>query len=121
MKILVVDDSSTMRRLIINLLSSKVGDIEFHEAEDGKEAVMKFKEQPFDVIFMDMFMPNMNGVDAVKKIRLNDKKVKIIMVTTNVDKNNILMALKAGVNNYVVKPFTSEFLLQKFQDTLSRQ
>lgn len=118
MKILVVDDSKAMRRHIINILSSKLGKpCEYVEAEDGKEAVEKLKIFKCDLVLMDWNMPKMSGIDAVKKIRSLKIKTPIIMVTTNIEKSNVLQALKTGANNYVAKPFSDDILIQKVNDT----
>jgi len=120
MKVLVVDDSVAMRRIIINALSSMSGEkLQFDEAGDGKEAVDKIKLFTYDMIMMDWNMPNMSGLAAVQKIRSFKVRTPIIMVTTNTDKSNVITALKAGANNYIAKPFTNDILVQKFRDTIT--
>ncbi len=115
-KILVVDDSSTMRRIIINTLS-RLGFKDTIPAADGVEAWEAYKNNKDDIsiIITDWNMPNMNGLEFVKKVRSVDKKTPIIMVTTEGGKKEVITALKAGVNNYIVKPFTPQVLKEKLQ------
>jgi len=115
MKIVVVDDSSTMRRIIKNTLNS-IGYKDLLEGDDGIEGWEQIDSNPnIDIIITDWNMPNMNGLELVKKIRA-DKRFQdtpIIMVTTEGGKAEVITALKAGVNNYIVKPFTSQILKEK--------
>ncbi len=118
MKILVVDDSSTMRRIIVNTLGGHGYD-DIVEAEDGVQALSKFKGNGgIDLILTDWNMPNMNGLDFLTKVREENKDVPIVMITTEAEKSNVLTAIKAGANNYVVKPFTPEVLKEKLGDYL---
>ena len=116
MRILVVDDSSTMRRIITNVilqLGYKKDDIE--EAENGQIAWELLNNSQFDVVLTDWNMPIMSGLDLVKLIRNEDKyaSLPIIMITTEGGKAEVVTALKAGVNNYIVKPFTAVLLKDK--------
>jgi len=119
MKILVVDDSSTMRRIIKNTLT-KLGYEDLEEAEDGADALKKMAG--IELLITDWNMPNMNGLELVKAVRANPvfKAVPIIMVTTEAAKAEIVEAIKAGVNNYVVKPFTQEVLKDKIGQVLNK-
>ncbi|NDJ27762.1 two-component system response regulator [Campylobacter sp. MIT 12-8780] len=120
MKLLVVDDSSTMRRIIKNTLE-KLGHSEVLEAEHGVEAWdLLSKNDDVKVVITDWNMPEMNGLDLVKKIRAEKKyeDMPIIMVTTEGGKAEVITALKAGVNNYIVKPFTPQILKEKLEDVL---
>lgn len=119
MKILLVDDSKTMRNIQKKILET-IGGIEFTEAGDGVEALSQLGKGPFNVIIIDWNMPNMDGITLVSRIRASDKKTPLIMVTTEAEKNRIIDALKAGVNNYVVKPFTPETLVEKVKATLAK-
>ena len=120
MKILIVDDAKTMRTIIKNVLK-KLGfsDENFLEAEDGVEALKRLEEyaNEIKIIFLDWNMPNMNGFEFLKKVRANKKynNIKIVMVTTETKKENVIAALKAGVNNYIAKPFTPQVLKQKLE------
>jgi two-component system chemotaxis response regulator CheY len=116
MKFLIVDDSSTMRRLVINTLT-KAGFSDFAEAGNGNEGVEQLAKCPIDVVITDWNMPVMNGLDFVRAIRANaaTRQVPVLMVTTNAAKDDILQALKAGVNDYVVKPFTPDVIKAKVQ------
>jgi two-component system chemotaxis response regulator CheY len=119
MKILVVDDSSTMRRIISNALSSAVEGSEIVEAGDGQEGFAAFEQNPdVDIILTDWNMPNMNGLDFLTKVREVNKEVPVVMITTEAEKQNVVTAIKAGANNYVVKPFTPDVLKEKLSGFL---
>jgi two-component system chemotaxis response regulator CheY len=115
MRILIVDDSSTMRRIIGNVVQQLgVAKDDFDEAEDGVVAWKLFQEKnDYDVVLTDWNMPNMNGLELVKHIRSADKSIPIVMITTEGGKGEVITALKAGVNNYIVKPFSAEILKEK--------
>ncbi len=117
MKIITIDDSSTMRRIIKNTLQRIGYGSDVLEAEDGKQALDILSQNKVDLIITDWNMPNMDGLTFVKKIRSMSEwdDVPIIMVTTEAAKEDILEALKAGVNNYIVKPFTPEVLKEKIE------
>ena len=114
MRILVVDDFSTMRRIIRNILK-QLGFINVEEAEDGSAAFEKLKEADYDLLITDLNMPNMTGLDLLKEVRANEKlkDLKVLMVTAEAEKENIIQAAQAGANEYVVKPFTADVLGQK--------
>lgn len=119
MKILVVDDSSTMRRIIKNTLN-RLGYTELFEAEHGAEAWEILQQNDLDVLITDWNMPEMNGLELVKKVRGEERylDMPIIMVTTEGGKAEVITALKAGVNNYIVKPFTPQVLKEKLEAVL---
>jgi len=121
LKILAVDDSPTMRRIIINTLK-RAGYSDVVEATDGKDALAKMQVEKVDFVITDWNMPEMDGLALVTSIRTSEefKKLPILMVTTRSVKDDIVEALKAGVNNYIVKPFTPETLKQKIDDCLSK-
>lgn len=121
MKILLVDDSKTMRNIQKKVLEG-LGGVEFAEAGDGIEALTAVAANPagFNLILVDWNMPNMDGHTFVTRVRANDKKTPMIMCTTEAEKTRVVDALKAGVNNYVVKPFTPEVLLEKVKTTLEK-
>ena len=114
MRFLIVDDSSTMRRIIINTLT-KLGYESFLEAGNGREGLDRLAAGPVDLVITDWNMPEMNGIDFVRNLRATEqgKSVPILMVTTNAANDDVSEALRAGVNNYVVKPFTAETLKEK--------
>jgi len=118
MKFLIVDDSATMRRIVANSLQ-RIGFQEFDEAGNGVEALAKF-DGSFDFVITDWNMPNMGGLDFVKALRgrPDGKSVPVLMVTTRSVKEDILQAAQAGVNNYVVKPFTPQVLKEKIDQVL---
>ncbi len=119
MKIMLVDDSRTIRNIEKNVLS-QLGYTDILEAEDGIEALNQIASGMPDLFLVDWNMPNMDGLTLVKKIREQDKNVPIIMVTTEAEKTRVVEAIKAGVNNYVVKPFTTETLGGKIKQTLEK-
>lgn len=115
MKILVVDDSSTMRRIIKNTLA-RLGYKDILEGADGVEGWEAMNSNPdVEMLITDWNMPEMNGLELVKKVRADERFVDlpIIMVTTEGGKAEVITALKAGVNNYIVKPFTPQVLKEK--------
>ncbi len=121
MKILLVDDSRTMRNIQKKVLEA-LAPVEFAEAGDGVEALglLATTAGGFDLIFVDWNMPNMDGHTFVTRVRATDKKTPMIMCTTEAEKARVVEALKAGVNNYVVKPFTPEILLEKTRTVLDK-
>jgi two-component system chemotaxis response regulator CheY len=117
MKALVVDDSEVMRKVLVGALArADITDVE--QASDGKEAVEKVAAGNYDLVLMDWYMPNMLGIDAVRKIRGSGNKVPIIMVTTEAEKSRVIEALKAGANNYIIKPFEPSAIVAKIKDML---
>lgn len=115
MKLLVVDDSSTMRRIIKNTLA-RLGYKDVLEGADGVEGWSALDSNPdVEMLITDWNMPEMNGLELVKKVRADDRftDLPIIMVTTEGGKAEVITALKAGVNNYIVKPFTPQVLKEK--------
>lgn len=119
MRFLVVDDSSTMRRIIINTLN-KLGHTECHEAANGREGVDRLASTPVDLVITDWNMPEMSGIDFIRAVRANEatRKLPVLMVTTNAAEDDIKEALRAGVNNYVVKPFTPDTIKDKIEAAL---
>lgn len=122
MKCLLVDDSKTMRNIEKKVLGA-LPNAEFTEAADGLEALSAIAATPggFDLLLVDWNMPNMDGITLVRKIRETNKVTPIIMATTEAEKGRVLEAIRAGVNNYVVKPFTPESLMEKVNQTLAKK
>jgi two-component system chemotaxis response regulator CheY len=115
LKLLVVDDSSTMRRIIKNTLN-RLGYKDILEGADGVEGWNALDTNPdIEMLITDWNMPEMNGLELVKKVRADARfaDMPIIMVTTEGGKAEVITALKAGVNNYIVKPFTPQVLKEK--------
>ncbi len=119
MKILLVDDSRTIRNIQKSTLKT-LGHEDILEASDGVEALKIKAETPPDLMLVDWNMPNMDGITLIRKIRETDKTTPIIMCTTEAEKSRILEAVKAGVNNYVVKPFTAETLSERIEQTMAK-
>jgi two-component system chemotaxis response regulator CheY len=120
MKVLLVDDSRTMRSIWKRVITA-MGNHETSEASDGREALTEIQQSgPFDLILLDWNMPNMDGFTLLQKVRETDKQTPIMMVTTEAEKPRIIEAIKAGANNYVVKPFTPDTLQQKIEETLKK-
>ncbi len=120
-KVIFVDDSLTMRRIILNALK-KIGFTNIIEAENGLDALEKMEKQEVDLVLTDWNMPEMNGEQFVKELRSNEKykKLPILMITTRGMKDDVITAVKLGVNGYVVKPFTPEILRGKINDVVSK-
>lgn len=123
MKILVVDDFSTMRRIIRNLL----GELGFtganiSEADDGNSALAVLRAQPIDFVVTDWNMPGMTGIDLLRSIRADDalKSLPVLMVTAENSREQIIAAAQAGVNGYIVKPFTAVTLKEKIDRIFER-
>lgn len=120
-KILVVDDFSTMRRIIKTLLK-ELGFENTHEAEDGAAALKLLKKDRFDFVITDWNMPNMLGIDLLKSIRADGAlaQLPVLMVTAEGKREQIIEAAQAGVNGYIVKPFTSPVLQEKLDKIFAR-
>ncbi len=121
MKILVVDDFSTMRRIIKNLLKD-LGFSNIQEADDGSTALPMLQQGDFDFVVTDWNMPGMQGIDLLRAIRKDDrlKHLPVLMVTAEAKKEQIVAAAQAGVNGYVVKPFTAATLKEKLEKIFER-
>jgi two-component system chemotaxis response regulator CheY len=122
MRVLVVDDSSTMRRIIINTLK-KIGYEDTCEAGDGREALKSLAATPADMVVTDWNMPEMTGPEFVEALRAVPAlaKIPVLMVTTQAAKEDVIVALKAGVNDYLIKPFTPDALKDKLQTLLAKE
>ena len=121
MKILVVDDFSTMRRVVKNLLRN-LGFTNISEADDGNTALPMLQGGDFDFVVTDWNMPGMQGIDLLKAIRADNKlsHIPVLLITAEAKKEQIVMAAKAGVNGYIVKPFTTAILKTKLDKIFER-
>lgn len=121
MKILIVDDFSTMRRIIKNLLRD-LGFNNTDEADDGQTALPKLQKGEFDFLVTDWNMPGMDGLELLKAVRADPKlqSLPVLMVTAEQKKEQIVEAAKAGVNGYIVKPFTAHTLDEKINKIFER-
>ncbi|EGH97040.1 Chemotaxis protein CheY [Pseudomonas syringae pv. delphinii] len=121
MKILIVDDFSTMRRIIKNLLRD-LGFTNTSEADDGLTALPMLQSGAFDFLVTDWNMPGMTGIDLLRQVRADDrlKSLPVLMVTAEAKREQIIEAAQAGVNGYVVKPFTAQALKEKIEKIFER-
>jgi two-component system chemotaxis response regulator CheY len=119
MKIMLVDDSKTMRNIQKAVLT-QLGYTQIQEACDGQDALSKVFVFGPDLLLVDWNMPNVDGLSFVKAYRQQNKATPIIMVTTEAEKARVIEAIKAGVNNYVVKPFTPDLLSQRINETMAK-
>lgn len=121
MKILIVDDFSTMRRIIKNLLRD-LGFTNTSEADDGHSALPMLQHGDFDFLVTDWNMPGMTGIDLLRAIRADDKlkTLPVLMVTAEAQRDQIIDAAKAGVNGYIIKPFTAVTLKEKLDKIFQR-
>ena len=113
MNVLVVDDSGVMRKIIARSLGA-LGVSGISEAGDGREALEVFGDgSGFDLVITDWNMPEMNGLELTQQIRSGGSNVPVMMVTTESEKESVMQAIQAGVNDYLVKPFDGEMLKAK--------
>lgn len=121
MKILVVDDFSTMRRIIRNLLRD-LGFENVAEADDGNTALPMLRRGGFDFLVTDWNMPGMTGMELLKAVRADDnlRGLPVLMVTAEAKREQIIAAAQAGVNGYIVKPFTAVTLKEKIEKIFER-
>ncbi|ARA80475.1 histidine kinase [Pseudomonas amygdali pv. tabaci str. ATCC 11528] len=121
MKILIVDDFSTMRRIIKNLLRD-LGFTNTSEADDGLTALPMLQSGAFDFLVTDWNMPGMTGIDLLRQVRADErlKSLPVLMVTAEAKREQIIEAAQAGVNGYVVKPFTAQALKEKIEKIFER-
>ena len=121
MKILIVDDFSTMRRIVKNLLRD-LGFTNTQEADDGTTALPMLVNGDFDFLVTDWNMPGMTGIELLKRVRADErlKNLPVLMVTAEAKRDQIVAAAQAGVNGYVVKPFTAAVLKEKIDKIFER-
>ena len=112
LKTLIVDDESELRKSVVSILKNTNLNIEFEieEASNGKEALDKVKLKPFDLILMDVRMPEMNGLDALKEIKEHDPRTFVVIMTAHSNLNDAVIAIKEGAYDYVEKPVSPEKL-----------
>ena len=122
MKVLAVDDFPTMRRIVKTLLR-QLGYTNVSEAEDGQAALTKLQQEEFDLVLLDWNMPRMTGLELLKAIRADEtlRHTPVVMITAEGRKEDVLDAVKAGVNNFIVKPFTAETLEEKLNKVLEKK
>ncbi len=119
MQVLTIDDSATMRKIIKDFLG-KMGDFTITEAENCDDALKKLAATKMDLILVDWNMPGMTGIDFVKTVRgiSSLANTPIVMITSNAEKEQVLSAVMAGVNAYIVKPFTADIFTQKLSEVI---
>ncbi|MBW2031850.1 MAG: chemotaxis response regulator CheY [Deltaproteobacteria bacterium] len=116
MKVLIVDDFATMRRILRNVLK-QIGFSNISEAEDGRAAIKELKKDKYGLVLCDWNMPGVTGIEVLTQMRSDSelKDIPFVMVTAEAQKENIIEAVKAGVNSYIVKPFTAETIEEKLK------
>jgi len=126
MKILVVDDMATMRKIIKNMLT-QIGFKNLAEADDGSKAWPMIQEayelgEPYEFIVSDWNMPEMSGLDLLKNIRSSEqfKTLPFLMITAEAEQGNVVVAVKAGVSNFIVKPFSAQVLKEKIDKIFNK-
>jgi two-component system chemotaxis response regulator CheY len=121
MRFLIVDDFQTMRRIVRNILR-QLGFVNCEEAEDGEQAYMKLKGGGFDFVISDWNMPRVDGITLLKRVRSDPalKDMPFLMVTAEAEKDKVIEAIRSGVSNYVIKPFTAEVLKEKMDRILEK-
>lgn len=119
MQVLVIDDSATMRKIIKDSLS-KIGNFEIVESENCDDGLQQLANTSVNLILVDWNMPGMSGIDFTKAVRSNPAlaKIPIIMITSNAEKQHVLSAVTAGVNDYIMKPFTVDVFAQKISNVV---
>jgi two-component system, chemotaxis family, chemotaxis protein CheY len=119
-KVMIVDDFATMRRIVKGILK-QLGFSKIIEAEDGSAALLELKKNPVGLIVSDWNMPKMSGLDLLKAVRgdASLKHIPFVMVTAEGQKENVIEAVKAGVSNYIMKPFTPETFSEKLEKVLA--
>ena len=116
-KILITDDSALMRAVLKNFISKE--DHEVIEAQEGKDAIEKFKKEKPAMVFMDILMPNgLDGISAIKEIKKIDPQAKIVMVTSVKEQKEYDEATKVGVKGYINKPFSKDEIIKALKDNL---
>ncbi|MFO0828799.1 MAG: response regulator [Phycisphaerales bacterium] len=117
LRVMLVDDSKTMRNIQRTMLT-QLGVVDIEEAQDGQDALSKIGAFRPGLVLVDWNMPTMDGLTFVKAVRGRGMTMPIIMVTTEAEKTKVIAAIRAGVNNYVIKPFTPEALAARIEETL---
>lgn len=126
MKILVIDDMATMRKIIKNMLG-QIGFTNITEADDGATALPMIEKatevgEPYEFIVSDWNMPQLTGLDLLKKLRATEeyKKLPFLMITAEAEQGNVVIAVKAGVSNFIVKPFSAQVLKEKIDKIFNK-
>jgi two-component system chemotaxis response regulator CheY len=119
MKVLIVDDFATMRKILRNILK-QIGFTDIAEADDGNTGLKALQKEKFDLVLCDWNMPEMPGIDLLRAVRSDDalKDIPFVMVTAEAQKDNIVEAVKEGVSNYIIKPFTADTVIEKLKKVL---
>ena len=119
-RVMIVDDNFVMRRNI-RLIVEKLGHDVVGEADDGEDVVMVYGRVNPDIITMDITMPNMNGIDAMKKIKEKYPEAKIVMISAMGQKNKVLQSINAGAEHFIVKPINEKKVSEVFNKVLNKQ
>jgi two-component system chemotaxis response regulator CheY len=121
LKVLVVDDQESVRKMT-SLILEQIGIRQIHEAENGKKAMEIASLQPIDLILSDYYMDGMDGLDLLRAVRGHPvvRRVPFILLTGRGDRELVVKAAQAGVNNYLIKPFTPQVLRQKIEQVMGK-
>jgi two-component system chemotaxis response regulator CheY len=121
LKVLVVDDQESVRKMT-SLILEQIGVRHIHEAENGKKAMEIASLQPIDLIISDYYMDQMDGLDLLRAVRGHPvvRRVPFILLTGRGDRELVVKAAQAGVNNYLIKPFTAQVLRQKIEQVMGK-
>jgi len=114
MKVLLADDSKTMRTIQVRCLKS-LGVDQVTEAEDGRRAIEAFDKDSFDIVLTDWNMPVMDGLSFLKEIRQRNQSIPVILITTEAERSRVVTAIQAGCSDYLTKPFTQDALKEKLE------
>jgi two-component system chemotaxis response regulator CheY len=120
MRFLIIDDSMPMRRIVANVLA-RLGHTNVLLAANGREALKRMESEPVDFVITDWFMPEMNGLELVRRMREKDatREVPVVIITGNAARSDVAEAVRLGVNGYVLKPFTAETLKERISSICS--
>jgi two-component system chemotaxis response regulator CheY len=118
-KVLVVDDSYVIRRILVGMLQHECGVTDIVQAADGAEALAVWEQSQLDLVLLDCNMPKLSGIDVLKGIRAVDRRLPIIMITTEAERARIVEAISLGATDYIVKPFSEKTVVKKVMGVLA--
>lgn len=119
MKVLVVDDSYVIRRILVGMLQHECGVKDIVQAADGAEALAVWEANELALVLLDCNMPKLSGIDVLKGIRAIDRRLPVIMITTEAERARIVEAISLGATDYIVKPFSEKTVVKKVKGVLA--